>query len=115
MRGTSALAVVMIRPGTRRDGGRGRRAEQLVVSPDGDYGDPPGGEPHLLDDVAPRRWGHGEQPGQRRATRFCMRTKPYQRRNDSLTEPGLGVSQVDQPVNGHGVVAGADDGPAVVA
>ena len=51
--------------------------------------------------------------GRRRATRSCIRTKPYQRRSESSRSSGSGVGQVDEPVDGHRVVAGADDRPTV--
>ena len=52
--------------------------------------------------------------GSLRATRFCIPTNPYHRRSDSSRQWVRSVGHVDQPVDGHRVMAGADDRPAVV-
>ncbi len=101
--GTSELAVVMIRPGTRADPRHGRK--HRAVDPDGDDGDAAGTHAHLCDDVAPLEDSDTVTTrGTWRATRFCMPTKPYQRRRLIAPLPGLGVGQVEPAVDRDGVV-----------
>ncbi len=78
LRATSALAVVISRPGTLATWGRGRN--QSVSTPTGTTDIWPGRAPICRQmspaddsDTVSRR-------GSRRSTRFCIRTKPYQRR-----------------------------------
>ena len=110
--GTSALAVVMRRPGTRAM--FGQRAEDLGIDADGHDVQPVGGHAHLGDDVALRRLRHGDE-ARDLARHFHLHAEeavPTAQRE--LAVPARGVREVEVAVDGDRVVQRGHHRPAVV-